>query len=629
MTEQEINQALEENRRRNKTLATDYNPLSGRGACGPRLKKRVKWEQGYLWLPESMVADPEWKRVKDATEFRRLRLRHDFEYWAVSCVTIRHKTTGRRVPFVLNAPQRRVASLLEEDRRDGRPLRLIMLKARQWGGSTLVQMYFAWIQTVLRRNWNSLICAQVKDTSAAIRGMYTAMLDSYPPEMWTGDEPPCFRAFEGARNTREIAGRGCRVTVASSMGQEAVRGLDCSMAHLSEVAFWKDSPTQSPEGFIRAICGGIVRQPDTLIALESTANGVGNYFHSEWLRSEDGRSDKAAVFVPWYEIDIYTAEVPDAEALWKSMSDYERWLWQLGCTLDQIQWYREKLSEYPSRHLMQAEFPSSATEAFANTGSGVFAPTLIDTLRARCSDSYELGELSTASPLLPGAMTVNGFVADPCGHLKVWSRPRHGIDRYVVSVDIGGRTDRADFSVIAVIDRFPPHGLPEIVAQWRGHIDHDLLTAKAAAIASWYGNALLVVESNSLESQTTPDTDNALILLSELNRHYPNLYRRRALDSATHALENRVGFHTNRQTKALVIGHLISLVRDSAYIERDTEACNELAVYERDPSGRYTARHGCHDDILMTRAIGLWVASQMPPPADLSDIAFHRPKRIR
>ncbi len=401
------------------------------------------------------------------------------------------------------------------------------------------------------------------------------------------------------------------------------------MAHLSEVAFWKDSPTQSPEGFIRAICGGIVRQPDTLIALESTANGVGNYFHSEWLRSEDGRSDKAAVFVPWYEIDIYTAEVPDAEALWKSMSDYERWLWQLGCTLDQIQWYREKLSEYPSRHLMQAEFPSSATEAFANTGSGVFAPTLIDTLRARCSDSYELGELSTASPLLPGAMTVNGFMPDPCGHLKVWSRPRHGIDRYVVSVDIGGRTDRADFSVIAVIDRFPPHGLPEIVAQWRGHIDHDLLTAKAAAIASWYGNALLVVESNSLESQTTPDTDNALILLSELNRHYPNLYRRRALDSATHSLENRVGFHTNRQTKALVIGHLISLVRDSAYIERDTEACNELAVYERDPSGRYAARHGCHDDILMTRAIGLWVASQMPPPADLSDIAFHRPKRIR
>ena len=190
MTEQEINLALEENRRRNKALATDYNPLSGRGACGPRLKKRVKWEQGYLWLPESMVADPEWKRVKDAGEFRRLRLRHDFEYWAASCVTIRHKTTGRRVAFVLNAPQRRVAALLEDDRRAARPLRLIMLKARQWGGSTLIQVYFAWIQIVHRRGWNSLICAHVKDVAAGIRGMYTRMLADYPEELWQGDEPP-------------------------------------------------------------------------------------------------------------------------------------------------------------------------------------------------------------------------------------------------------------------------------------------------------------------------------------------------------------------------------------------------------------------------------------------------------
>lgn len=126
-----------------------------------------------------------------------------------------------------------------------------------------------------------------------------------------------------------------------------------------------------------------------------------------------------------------------------------------------------------------------------------------------------------------------------------------------------------------------------------------------------------------------PDADNALVLLSELNRHYPNLYRRRALDSASRMPEQKVGFHTNRSTKALVISHLISMVREGTYIERDTEACAELAVYERDPSGRYAARDGCHDDILMTRAIGLWVISQMPPPVDLSPLTIHRPKRIK
>ena len=114
------------------------------------------------------------------------------------------------------------------------------------------------------------------------------------------------------------------------------------------------------------------------------------------------------------------------------------------------------------------------------------------------------------------------------------------------------------------------------------------------------------------KARLLPDTDNAPQPLSELNRHYPNLYRRRALDSPLTPLGNRVGFHTNRQTKALVTGHLISLVRDSATSSETLRPCNELAVYERDPSGRYTARHGCHDDILMTRAIGLWVASQMP-----------------
>ena len=79
---------------------------------------------------------------------------------------------------------------------------MIMLKARQWGGSTLVQMYMAWIQMILAENWHSLICAHVKDTASTIRGIYSVMLESYPPELaGTGDDgrPPVmkFAPFEG------------------------------------------------------------------------------------------------------------------------------------------------------------------------------------------------------------------------------------------------------------------------------------------------------------------------------------------------------------------------------------------------------------------------------------------------
>lgn len=61
----------------------------------------------------------------------------DFLGWAGDCVKIVDKLSGASVPFVLNAPQRRVLAVLERQRLAGRPIRLIMLKARQWGGSVL------------------------------------------------------------------------------------------------------------------------------------------------------------------------------------------------------------------------------------------------------------------------------------------------------------------------------------------------------------------------------------------------------------------------------------------------------------------------------------------------------------
>lgn len=600
---------LLENSRRNAALKVDYDPLTGLGAFGDRVET-LSPDGTIEHIPVSMLDDPRFAVVQGSgLAWRRLRICHDFEYWAALCVTIRDKLTGRDVKLRLNRPQRRVLSVLEGQRLAGEPLRLIMLKARQWGGSTLVLMYMAWIQCCLRRNWHSLICAHVKDTSATIRAMYVKMLDAYPPELWEEDAAPVFRPFERSINTRVIPGRDCRVTLASSERQDAVRGTDFAMAHLSEVAFWCDSAQRSPESFIQAVCGGIARVECSMIVLESTANGVGNYFHSEWMRSKRGESDKIALFVPWYEIDIYASPVTDAAALWESMDAYERSLWERGCTLEQIQWYHDKRREYASAAQMAAEFPSDDVEAFTSTSRSVFALDAVERLREGCCDPVVVGDLVTSVPSGYGSLDIKEFCHDPLGRLKVWRFPEksgRGYCRYVCAVDIGGRSEKSDFSVIAVLDTLTPDGRPEVVAQWRGHLDHDLLTWKAAAIAQWYDEALLVIESNTLE---TEDGDNSLFALTELNLVYRNLYYRVARDRLTLAPETRMGFHTNRSTKAMVITRLIGAVRDCAYIERDTLACDELALYECDSSGRYAARPGHHDDILMTRAIALHVAA--------------------
>lgn len=609
---------LHEDRRRVEAirlLNSNYDPLTGRGSLVPR--REVLMSDGRtLFLPLSMIAEPRFSSAMTGPCLDEMRMSHDFEYWCARCVTIRDKLSGQPVPFILNRPQRRLASLLERERIAGRPIRVILLKARQWGGSTLVQMYFAWIQIILRRGWNSLICAHVKDTAATIREMYAQLLECYPRDLWPGEGDPGFKGIRNSLSRMEICGTGSKIAIGSAMAPDALRGNNFSLAHLSEVAFWSDTPRRKPLSFLRTVCGSIPTEPSTAIVLESTANGTGNFFHQAWVEAERGDSAYLPVFVPWFESDIYSADCPEAELeqLADSLSDYEMMLWQLGATLGQIKWYRTKLLEYPDHAAMKAEFPSTPTEAFANTGRCVFSEVGVDRLRGGCRDKPRLCAISARASLGPAALHGITLVDDPRGALKVWRAPELCGDmdadrrRYIVTVDIGGRSLGSDWSVIAVLDRHGPSGKPEIVAQWRGHADHDIVGWMAAQIATLYGEALLVVESNSLESGMADDA--SLYVLMALRLNYRHLYFRASVERRTQGLDSHPGFHTNRRTKQASVSALIAAVRDGSYIERDPMACDELSWYEERSNGSFGAIDGRHDDILMTRAIAMYVLAE-------------------
>lgn len=601
LTAAAIGEIVAENARRNRALREyrdNYDPLRGIGCYGPRVECAVPGaDYAVALLPRDMVEDPQYALVRnDPPAWRRLRCRHDFEFWAATCVDIRYKNTTEYRKFRLNPPQRRVLAVIEDDRRANLPMRLILLKARQWGGSTLVQVYMAWIQLVHCRNWNSIICAHLKDCAATIRSLYSDLLERYPEEMWEDGQKPRFLPYAGSQTMRYITGRNCRVNLASAGMQEAARGTDYSMAHMSEVAFWPKTPKHTPEDIVRAINGAISLAPMTFVAMESTANGVGTFFHLEWLRSERGESDKRPVFVPWYEIEGYSMPVDSPERLWAEMDGYERGLWERGLTLEMIRWYHCKRREYQDLAHMQAEYPTTPEEAFANSGCSVFAAEKVAALRKGCKAPAARGEIGGGGV----------FVADSKGALDVWQHPRHDRE-YIVAVDVGGRTEHADWSVIAVLTRGEN---PEVVAQWRGHIDHDLLARKCTEIARAYNHALLVIESNTFEHETAMDSN--MSVLSDIAAAYGNLYTRRVTDTLTRQTTNKVGFHTNRRTKPMLINTLIAAVRDGTYTERCAACCDELSVYVQHPNGSYAARDGHHDDMLMTRAIALFVNREQP-----------------
>lgn len=583
--------------------------------------------ESYLKIPYTQESHEEVSK-----KIINIRAKYDFCFWAFFFARIKDKEGEKYIPFKLNRGQRKLLSKMEEQRISGRPIRIILLKARQWGGSTLVQMYMAWIQLIHKKNWNSVICAHLKDSSANIKGMYSKLLEMYPYQI-SFDEPLKFAPFERMFNTSVIKQTGCRVTIGSAESPESVRGADAAMAHLSEVAFYPNTKENNPTLLIRSICGTILRIPYSVIVLESTANGTGDYFHTEWEKSKKGESDKEPVFVAWYEIDLYKEKIPDiklfADALYKNRNSekgkYFWFLWQKGATLENIYWYQNKLKEYPAHAAMMAEYPTDDIEAFQNSGEAVFDKYQIEKIREKCTLPQYIGDIFGKDLKGKNALYDVKFSPEETGLLHIWQMPDNNnkiSNRYVTIVDVGGRSIKADYSVIAVLDRYwmMYGGIPEVVAQWRGHIDHDLLTWKAAQLAKYYNNSLLVIESNTLETENT-DGEHTEYILDELSGAYSNLYARNSAESVRANAPTKWGFHTNRATKTMIINNFVSILREQGYVEKDTKACDEMRNYEKKQNGSFGAIEGQHDDILMNRMIGLYICYKMPIP---KEIKYHK-----
>ena len=553
------------------------------------------------------------------------RIKYDFEFWACSCITISAKGRGTDTPFILNRAQRVYLSELERLRMSDRPIDIILCKARQWGGSTLTQLYMLWIQLVHRHNWNSAICAHVEAAARNITGMLHKAVVHMPAWATGGVELSSF-PYQGSQKTRVLNVSGSRYSIGSAEKPDGLRSEDISMAHLTEVGVWQETKGKKPEDLIQSIFGSILSGPYTVKVLESTAKGVGNYFHRTWLDAVDGKNNFTPVFIPWFMIDIYSKPIEDYSAFIAGMDERDRELFGLGATLEAIAWYKDKSLELQDHWRMCSEYPSTASEAFQSTGNRIFPLSYVERVRATTLDACIIGEFVGASVKGPTAIAGLRFEERPSadrkadGLLQVWQLPDDTEvwhDRYVVSVDIGGAGEAADFSVIKVADRLPmteDGGVPEIVAEWHGHTEHDLLIWKAVQIAEAYGHALLVVESNTLETDGT-EGDNFDYVLDEVVGCYDNLYSRTSPEQIRQGAPVRYGFHTNIRTKPTVVNFLKAAMRDGLYIERCRKTTFEMDTFELKPDGRSMgAADGCHDDLVMATAILVYVCYKWEPP---------------
>lgn len=660
-----IQDILLENERRNKITNTPFNPITGKGSILER--KEIYIEDFPIptqYIPTSMLNIPLVKKLikagsirqfiekdlkveytegdkqKVIEQFIRVRIKHDFCFWAAFYVYIKRKGGGEDVRFKLNRPQRRLVSKFEQLRLAGKPIRIILLKARQWGGSTVTQIYMAWLQLVHKTGLNSLIVGHVKDASTEVKDMFDRMIKQYPTSLLYGigetynENEPKLTGVGGMVNIQRIPQRNCKIKIGTAESPDSARGGDYNLVHCTEVGLWKKTEGKTPEQIVRSACSGVLLEPYTMIVYESTANGTGTFFHREYEAAKQGKSQFEAFFVSWYEIEQYSMDVEDINtfASWlyenrnndnapsarEASGRYLWWLWEQGASLEAIQWYILERMKYNDHGDMASEFPSDDVEAFVHSGARVFDKYKIEELRTACKAPRYIGDVYADKDEGADALKKIRFVEDKQGLFWVWSLPEIDEqetvkDRYLVIVDIGGRSNKADFSVIVVIDRLfmMEGGKPSVVAQWYGHIDMDILAWKAAQIASFYDNALLVIESNTIEThdkERMVDGDQSSFLLNQIKDVYPNLYaRKQSEEDIINKVPRKYGFHTNVSTKPMIISTLVKVIREGLYVERDERCLDEYLTYEKRPNGSFSAVLGKHDDLLMTRAIGLHI----------------------
>lgn len=675
MTREEVHRAvveiIAENGRRNAEIHAPFNPITGEGSTFMQDRTLFKLADFRLemYLPSEMMKIPffrklkkhgsigqfivkeldipeddpgiEEEREKIIDQICRLRSRYDFAFWAAFYVYIKQKGGGEDVLFRLNRPQRRLIERLEARRRAGRPIRLVLLKARQWGGSTCIQLYMAWLQLVHKVGLNSLIVAHQGTASDEIQDMFDRMIKAYPIGMLyrLGDayneKEPKFVGVGHSGSIHRVPQRNCKIKIGTAERPDSARGGDYNLVHCSEVGLWKKTEGKTPEAIVRSACSGVLLKPYTMIVYESTANGTGNFFQREYDAAKRGQSQFEALFISWYEIDQYSAEIEGdvhafAERLFLNRENrnvtsereesgrYLWWLWEQGATLEAINWYILERSKYNDHGDMAAEYPSDDVEAFVHSGTMVFDKYKVEKFKSSCRMPKYVGDVYAKADEGGDALVDLRFSEDRQGLLWVWDLPEvddeeRVTDRYLVVVDIGGRSRKADWSVVVVFDRlFMMDGeYPCVVAQWYGHIDMDLLAWKAAQIAAFYDNALLVIESNTLETHDrdrSVDGDQSSYILNQIKEYYENLYaRRQSEDEIRNKEPRKYGFHTNVATKPMVISTLVKVVREALYVERDVRVLDEYLTYEQKQNGTYGAIVGKHDDLLMTRAIGLHI----------------------
>jgi transcriptional regulator with XRE-family HTH domain len=303
------------------------------------------------------------------------RLDADYASFAAEMLRIRTKS-GAIERLVFNRAQRHIHAALEAQRADLGRVRALILKGRQQGCSTYIGGRY-YHRASRGRGLRAFILTHEQRATQNLFEMV---------ERFHANCPKPEKPLTGAANAEELSfdalDSGFKVGTAGTKG--VGRSATIQLFHGSEVAFWPYAETHAA-GVLQAV----PNEPGTEIILESTANGVGNFFHKKWREAETGRSEYIAIFVPWFWQNEYRIPAGRAFRLDAEEGEYAA---LYGLEPDQMAWRRLKIAELGDPLLFKQEYPATAAEAFQMSGHDSYLPAML-VAKARKAEHVASGPL--------------------------------------------------------------------------------------------------------------------------------------------------------------------------------------------------------------------------------------------
>lgn len=507
----------------------------------------------------------------------------DFRQYAESFLKIRTKN-GDIERFKLNNPQKRLLKIIDGEKKAGKPIRIIILKARQMGFSTLAEALI-FHKTVTHENVNSLLIAHKDDSAAGLFTMNKLFYEELPDILKPMRNSANAREmlFENPNKSAVVRGLRSKIRSVTAGGRGVGRSETITNVHASEVAFWEGDKKTILNGLMQAVPDST----DTTVILESTANGC-EYFKELWDMAVNGENDFVPVFFPWYEMPEYRREYDGFQLNRKELALKRAY----GLDNEQLAWRRWCIRNNcgGDEELFRQEYPSAPEEAFLMSGRCIFDKNKIIERLAELRDKKP----STVGKFIcreeNGKLTGERFRRDKYGFIKIYERPK-AYHRYVIGGDTSG--EGSDYFTAHVLDCTNGRQAAVLKQQF----DEDEYARQIYCLGKYYNNALVGIETNF---STFP--------VKELTRlGYENQYIRRQEDSYAGKLLTAYGFKTTMVTRPIIISGLVRFIREDCKCIRDTETLRELLAFVRNSRGRAEAEHGAHDDLVMALAIALYI----------------------